>query len=56
MQMTSRLKVAAEEKPGDQVLAEAKGNAANLSLSLQNAGPAAVCILAFHFCWPIQIP
>lgn len=56
MQLTSRQNIAAEKKNGDEVLAKAEGNAANLSLSLQNVCPAAVRILAFHFCWPIQIP
>lgn len=34
MQMTSRQNIAAEKKNGDEVLAKAEGNAANLSLSL----------------------
>lgn len=37
------------KKYGVQVFAEAKDNAANLSLSLQNACPE-VCVLSFHFC------
>lgn len=47
MYVTSRPEVAVEKEV--QVLAEAKDNAADLSLTLQNARPE-VCVLSFHFC------